>query len=120
VTVALAAPPRCEGCSGACLWYRVPPSASLTIGATAAIPVGAAVMVTLPERYLLLGALLVYGLPLGALLTGSAVGAAVAQTDLAAAAGAAAGLLGALLAAAPLRRRLERATLRRLGVRLVP
>jgi len=97
----------------------VPPSASLTLAATGAIPVGANVAVTLPERYVLVGAALVYGLPLGALLVGAAIGAALFGSDWAAAAGGAAALLLALLAAAPLRRRLERATLHRLAVQLV-
>ena len=97
----------------------MPPSEQLTLAASAAIPVGATVAVTLPDRYLLLGAALVYGVPLGALLAGAAFGAASFGSDLAAAAGGAAALLAALLAASPLRRRLERATLRHLAVRLV-
>jgi len=119
VTVELEPPPRCPGCSGACLWYRVPPSEPLTLAATAAIPVGATVAVTLPDRYVLLGAALVYGVPLVGLLAGAALGAASFGSDWAAAAGGAAALLLALLAASPLRRRLERATLHRLAVRLV-
>jgi len=75
--------------------------------------------VTLPDRYVLAAAVLVYGWPLGALLAGGAAGAAAFGTDLAAALGSAAGLVAALLAASPLRRRLERATLRRLAVRSV-
>jgi len=116
VTVELAPPPRCEGCTGACLWYRVPPSEQLTLAATGSIPVGTAVVVTLPERYLLAGATVIYVLPLGALLAGSAAAAAIFASDWAAAAGGAAALLVALLAASPLRRRLERATLRHLAV----
>lgn len=71
---------------------------------------------TLPDRYVVAAAALVYGWPLAALLAGGATGAAVFGTDLAAAAGAVAAVLAALLAASPLRRRLERATLRRLAV----
>lgn len=119
VTVEIAPPKRCEGCSGACLWYRVPRSERLTLRAIGVLPVGAAVAVTLPERYVLLGAALVYGLPLGALLAGAAGGAALFGSDLAAAAGAAAALAVSLVVAAPLRRRLEKATLKRLAVRLV-
>jgi hypothetical protein len=59
-------------------------------------------------------------LPLAALLAGGAIGAGVFGTDLAAAAGAAAAVVAALLAASPLRRRLERGTLRRLAVRAAP
>jgi positive regulator of sigma E activity len=112
-------PPRCKGCDGSCLWYRVPSSERLTLVASRTIPIGTAVAVTLPDGYVLVGAALVYGVPLGALLVGGAVAAAVFGSDWAAAAGAGAALLGALVAAAPLRRRLERATLRRLAVRPV-
>jgi positive regulator of sigma E activity len=108
--------PPCEGCSGACLWYRLPQSEHLTLATRGTIPVGAVVAVTLPDRYLLVAATLVYGLPLGALLAGAAFAALVFDSDLAAALGAAVALLAALLAAAPLRRRLERATLRHLTV----
>jgi positive regulator of sigma E activity len=116
VTVELAPPPRCEGCTGACLWYRVPPSEQLTLAATGSMPVGTSVIVTLPDRYLLAGATVVYVLPLGALLGGAAIAAAAFGSDWAAALGGAAALLLAALAASPLRRRLERATLRHLSV----
>jgi positive regulator of sigma E activity len=112
-------PPRCKGCGGACLWYRMPPSERLALAANVAIPVGAKVTVTLPDRYLLLGAALVYGLPLMALLLGAAVAAALFDSDLAAAAGAGIALPGTWLAACALRRRLEQATLRHLAVRQV-
>ena len=72
---------------------------------------------TLPDRWVLIGAGILYGLPLAALLAGAAGAAAVFASDLAAAAGAVTGLIVALLAASPLRARLERATLRRLTVR---
>ena len=117
VTVELSPPPRCEGCSGACLWYRIRPQAELTLAASGTIPVGTTVAVTLPDRYVVAAAALVYGWPLAALLAGGAIGAGVFGTDLAAAAGAAAAVVAALLAASPLRRRLERGTLRRLAVR---
>jgi positive regulator of sigma E activity len=94
----------------------VPQSERLTLEAAGPIPVGATVLVTLPERYLLAGAAVVYAVPLAALLCGAATAAAVFGSDGAAAAGGSAALLLALLAGAPLRRRLERATLRRLAV----
>ena len=43
VTVELDTPPRCQGCGGACLWYRVPPREQLTLAASGTIPVGATV-----------------------------------------------------------------------------
>lgn len=117
MTVELERPAPCAGCTGACLWYRLPRCERLTLAARGPLPVGAAVTVTLPARYMLAGAAFVYGLPLAALLAGAAITAAVFASDFAAAAGAAAGLGAAVLVAAPLRRRLERATLRRLAVR---
>lgn len=94
----------------------MPPSEQLTLATSSTIAVGTTVTVTLPERYLLAGAALVYGVPLAALLAGAALAAAFFDSDLAAAAGAGVALSGALLAASFLRRRLERATLRRLAV----
>jgi sigma-E factor negative regulatory protein RseC len=88
----------------------------LTLPTSGTLAVGAAVTVTLPDRYVLAGAALLYGLPLCALLAGGAVAAAMFGSDLAAACGGLAALLGTLLLAGPLRRRLERATLRRLAV----
>jgi len=114
VTVELHGPPRCEGCAGACLWYRVAPSEQLTLPAPGAVPVGTTVTLTLPDSFVLAGALTLYGVPLAALLAGGVIAGAVLDSDLAAAAGAAAALVAALLAASPLRKRLERATLRRL------
>jgi sigma-E factor negative regulatory protein RseC len=114
--VELDEPRRCAGCSGACLWYRVPRAEVLTLPTSGTLAVGAAVTVTLPDRYVLAGAALLYGLPLCALLAGGAVAAAMFGSDLAAACGGLAALLGTLLLAGPLRRRLERATLRRLAV----
>jgi len=116
VTVELEPPPRCEGCSGACLWYRVSAHGELTLAASGSIPVRTTVAVTLPDRYVLAAAVLVYAWPLAALLAGGAAGAAVFGSDLAAAAGAGTALVAALLAALPLRRRLERAALRHLAV----
>ena len=97
----------------------MPPHEQLTLAADGTIPVGAAVSVTLPDRYVLVGAVVVYGLPLGGLLAGGVAVGAFFGSDLAAAAGAAAGAIVALLAASPLRRRLERATLQRLAVQRI-
>jgi positive regulator of sigma E activity len=119
VTVEIEPPARCENCSGACLWYHTPRREQLMLAASGKLPVGTAVAVMLPDRYVLAAAALVYGWPLGAVLAGGVAAAAIFRSDLAAAAGAAAALLAALLAASPLRRRLERATLRRLVVRPV-
>jgi positive regulator of sigma E activity len=94
----------------------MPSHEQLTVSANGSFPIGSAVTVTLPERFVLVGALALYGLPLAALLAGGAVASRAFGSDLAAAAGATAALIGALVAASPLRGRLERATLRRLTV----
>jgi positive regulator of sigma E activity len=67
----------------------------------------------------LLGAVLVYGVPLAALLLGATVGAALFASDIAAAVGAGLALLGAWPAVSLLRRPVERATLRHVAVRRV-
>jgi positive regulator of sigma E activity len=112
--VELAAPLRCRACSGACAW-RVSDAADRQIFASShCFAVGDAIVVRLPERYLLLGSLLLYGMPLAALIFGAAAGAAVAGSDIGAALGAVATTAAAWLATPRLRRRLEELTLRRL------
>ena len=102
-----------------CFWYRMQPRAELTLTASGSIPPGTTVAVTLPDRYVIAAAVLVYGWPLAALLAGGAAAAAAFGSDLAAAAGTGTALVAALLAASPLRRRLERAALRHLAVHSV-
>jgi positive regulator of sigma E activity len=116
VEVELAAPPACRGCEGLCLWRRLPASRRIELAARTALAEGDLVVVALPPRYLLLGALFVHGLPLAALLGGALVGLALGASDFAAVLGAAAGLGLALAAAPPLRRRLEAVTLRAMAV----
>jgi sigma-E factor negative regulatory protein RseC len=90
----------------------------MTFSTERPLAVGQRIVVALPDRYLLLVSLLVYGLPLAGLLGGALLGVAALGSDLAAAAGAAAGATSVLLIAPALRSRFERATLRR--IRLVP
>jgi positive regulator of sigma E activity len=119
VTIEVKPPPRCAGCDGACFWYRRRAEAILSLPCDARLDVGAAVDVTLPERHLLLGAALVYGVPLVALLAGALVGTAWSGSDLGAAAGAVVAVAGAAAAVVVLRRRLENAVLARLEIRPV-
>jgi sigma-E factor negative regulatory protein RseC len=86
----------------------------MTFATARPLAAGERVVVTLPDRYLLLVSLLVYGLPLAGLLGGAVAGLAALGSDLGAAAGAAAGAASVLLAAPALRARFERATLRRM------
>jgi sigma-E factor negative regulatory protein RseC len=115
IEVELAAP-RCEGCSGLCAW-RMPRAERMTFATRDPLAVGDSVVVAVPDRYLLLASMLVYGLPLVGLLGGALVGLAALASDLGAAVGAAAGIVLAVLAAPPLRSRVERGTLSRMQLR---
>ena len=107
-------PPRCSACSGACAW-RLRDTAHREVFVSAQrFAIGDAVVVRLPDRYLLLGSLLLYGLPLVALVCGAASGAAAFGSDLGAALGAVAAIGAVWLATPRLRRRLEERTLRHL------
>jgi positive regulator of sigma E activity len=117
VEVEFGPPPRCRGCEGACLWRRMPALQRLTFATPVTLSVGEPVVVAIPDRYLLLGAIVVHGLPLAAMLAGALVGVAIGGSDIGAAAGAVAGIAVALLAAPRLRTRLERDTLRRVELR---
>jgi positive regulator of sigma E activity len=117
VEVEFGPPPRCVGCEGACLWRRMPTAQRLCFHTPIALSVGEPVVVALPDRYLLLGSLVVHGLPLAAMLAGALAGLALAGSDVGAAAGAVGGVVCALLAAPRLRARLERTTLRRVELR---
>ncbi|HZF30760.1 MAG TPA: SoxR reducing system RseC family protein [Gammaproteobacteria bacterium] len=116
--VELAAPPRCRACSGACAWRRPDAVHRGLFASPHRFAVGDAVVVRLPERYLLLGSLLLYGLPLTALICGAAAGAAVTGSDLGTALGAVAATAAAWVTTPRLRRRLEQRTLQRLELRL--
>jgi positive regulator of sigma E activity len=110
---------RCAGCNGACFWYRRRSTETLSLPCDSRLAVGTAVDVALPERFLLLGAAVVYGLPLGALLAGAVVGAVWWGSDVGAAAGAALAAAATTVAIVALRLRLERAVLARLAIRPV-
>jgi positive regulator of sigma E activity len=97
-----------------CTWRRLPESVQLRLPAAGRAALGAHVLVALPERYVLLCALLLHGLPWGALLVGAAFGASTVPGDLGAIAGAVLAAAAAVSLTPLLRRRLERATLERL------
>jgi positive regulator of sigma E activity len=110
-------PPRCRGCEGLCMWRRLPATQRATLASRVPLTVGQRVVVTLPEHSLLAGAVLVYGVPLGALLLGAVAGAAITGSEVVAAAGAVLSVLAVLLVAPWLRRGVERLTLRSIDVR---
>jgi positive regulator of sigma E activity len=112
--VELVPPPRCRACSGACAWRRRDAAQREVFATPHRFAVGDAVVVRLPDRYLLLGSLLLYGLPLVALLCGAAAGSAAIGSDLGAALGAVVAIAAVSLATPRLRRRLEEHTLQHL------
>jgi positive regulator of sigma E activity len=119
VDLEIARPARCAGCAGMCTWRRLPESVRLRLPAVDRPGVGAQVLVALPERYVLLGALLLHGLPWAALLAGAALGAYAVPGDVGAVAGAVLAAAVAGVSTPALRRRVERATLERLSLRPV-
>jgi positive regulator of sigma E activity len=106
------APPRqCSGCAGSCLWRRLERARLDRLPTSQAFEPGTEVAVILPAKSVLVASLLLYGLPLTAILAGAAAGAAIAGSDAGALIGALAGLAVAIAGFGLVRARLERATL---------
>ena len=99
-----------------CTWRRLPESAQIELRTAGAWNVGAEVQVALPERFVLLSALVLHGLPWGALLMGAVLGAYAVPGDAGAIAGAVLAAAAGVLLTPALRRRVERATLERLSL----
>lgn len=116
VEIEFAAPVGCRGCNGTCLWRRLPAATRATFATALPLKCGDSVSLSLPDRFLLAAAALVYGLPLAGVLVGAALGVAVGGSDLSGLAGAAAGVAAAGLAVPRLRRRLEADTLNHLSL----
>jgi sigma-E factor negative regulatory protein RseC len=111
----------CPGCRGVCMWRLLPTAQRMRFapGPSVVAP-GQRVSVSLPQRYVLLTSLMMYGVPLAGLLGGASIGFAVAGTDLGVLLGALGGIAISLAATPGLRQRLESATVRRLVVRPGP
>lgn len=112
VEVELDAGSRCEGCAGTCMWRRAETVGRARIPAGVGLPAGTPVLLSLPQRYVLLGSLVLHGLPWAALLLGAVGGVRVLDGDFGAALGAAAGIGLAVLLTPRLRRRIERDAMR--------
>jgi positive regulator of sigma E activity len=109
VEVELLDAPRCRGCEGTCLWRRMPQLTRLSVQDYAPLSVGDRVDVSLPARWVLVGACLLYGLPLTGLLAGAIAGSLFGASDVAVLIGAITGVALSFVAAPPLRRRVESA-----------
>jgi len=107
---------RCSGCEGVCMWRRLPSLGRARFAGHASMPVGTSVLVSLPQRYVLLSALLLHGLPWAALLAGGLLGVVVTGTDMGCLLGAVIGIGMSVLITPGLRHRLERATMRQFMV----
>jgi positive regulator of sigma E activity len=99
------------------MWRRLPLVNRADFATTLPLAVGDQVVISLPQRYVLLGALLVHGLPLAALLGGALVGVATTGSDLGCLLGAVTAVALTVAATPGLRRRIERMTLRQVVVR---
>jgi positive regulator of sigma E activity len=106
----------CKSCSGLCLWRRLPDRGRERYRAEGAFEVGDAVALSLPARSLLRGSLLLYGLPLAALLAGGGAGQWLLGSDAGCLLGALSGVALMLAAAPGLARRIDEATLDELRV----
>lgn len=120
VEIELVDAPRCRGCEGSCLWRRMPRAQRLELHCAKAVAVGDAVTVSLPAHYVLVAALMLYGVPLAGLLAGALGGALVGSSDLAVLLGAVAGVALASVAAPSLKRRVEAGTLAQLRLHSSP
>jgi positive regulator of sigma E activity len=99
------------------MWRRIEASRVELLPIRAEFREGLDVDVTIPERLVLLGAVVAHGLPLAALLTGAALGALVGGTDTQVLIGAVVGIVAGLSIAPMLRSRVERAALAAIEVR---
>lgn len=108
--------PRCRGCEGSCAWFRTPKVGGLRLRATTPLTVGETVLVSLPVRYILLGAVLLHGLPWAMLVLGGLAGSLVGSSDLSCLIGAVIGFSGTLVVTPAWHRRLEMTTLDELRV----
>jgi positive regulator of sigma E activity len=108
-------PRLCAGCAGTCLWKRLR-STRIELSTGESLAPGSEVTVALPESRLLLASLLLHGMPLAAILTGAALGAASTGSDGGTFAGALAGIALAIAGFRRIGRWLERETLSRLMI----
>ncbi len=120
VEVAFPPAPRCRGCEGSCTWFHRPIETPIRVRVPVALEVGQAVWISLPARYILLGAVLLHGLPWTMLLLGALAGALLGDSDLSCLGGALLGLAGATVVASGWQRKLESRTSDRLQVILRP
>lgn len=119
VEVEFAAPVGCRSCNGTCMWRRVSSARRATFSTDLPLRRGDAVSLSLPDRFLLAAAALLYGLPLAALLAGAVLGFALMGSDLGGLLGAVVGVAAAATAVPGLRRRLEGDTLGHLSIESV-
>lgn len=110
----------CAACAGTCTWRRAGAPRRVRFRSTVELGAGDAVRVSLPAGHIVSSALLLHGVPLGALLGGGWLGWALAHSDAGTAAGALIGLAGALLATRGLLRRAERLTVERARLEIRP
>jgi sigma-E factor negative regulatory protein RseC len=107
----------CAGCRGVCMWRLLPTAERARFAPGPRVRPGQRVSVRLPQRYVLMTSVMMYGVPLAGLLGGASVGFVVAGTDLGVLLGALGGIVVSLAATPGLRQRLEAATVRHLVIR---
>lgn len=85
--------PRCSGCEGTCIW-RWAPASSLRLPSSLALQPDELVTISIDRRHLLLGSLVLHGLPWAGLLVGAVAGVWSVGGDLGALLGSVVGLAG--------------------------
>lgn len=81
VSLQFAPPRQCGACGGTCLWKRLQAARIDRLPAPERLDPGARVSVALAGSRVLVGSLLLYGLPLVAILAGAAAGAMATGSD---------------------------------------
>jgi len=117
VELELAGASRCEGCAGVCMWRRMPALTKVRFATRHPLQPGMEIVISVPQKYVLLSAMLLHGLPWAALLSGALLGAMLTESDFGALLGAVAAVGLSILLTPGLRRRLEQVTMQHFELR---
>ena len=81
VDLEFSAPPTCASCAGTCLWRRLRAARIDSLPVSESVAAGTKVSVVLTSGRVLFGSLLLYGVPLLAILAGALTGSLLSGSD---------------------------------------